>query len=236
MLRRRYHDQIDCRARADTLISNICLRRLSGVGCLGTRAPCLLSKPLRAADLRPGNFARCCACIFALLCQFSQGIVQGVSEPCISGADGSAEQPRSSKRYFSNLVIVVIAGGTLTALVLQKEYWPFSHFPMYSVTIDYRKPFKTYHVYGLIEKDGNLTELLLNGSPHLGPFQRGELNQTLGYAKTTYGGRMWASTWKSLKSSISASCAAWSSSTIATLRSPGIPTPKLHLLEFASTR
>jgi hypothetical protein len=116
-----------------------------------------------------------------------------VSEPCISGADGSAEQPRSSKRYFSNLVIVVIAGGTLTALVLQKEYWPFSHFPMYSVTTDYRKPFKTYHVYGLIEKDGNLTELLLNGSPHLGPFQRGELNQTLGYAKTTYGGRMWAS-------------------------------------------
>ena len=120
-------------------------------------------------------------------------IVQGVSEPAISGVDGSGEQPRSLRRFFSNLIIVFIAGGTLTALVLQKEFWPFSHFPMYSVTIDYRKPFKTYHVYGLIEKDGNLTELLLNGSPQLGPFNKGKLMQTLGYAKTTYGGRMWGS-------------------------------------------
>ena len=119
----------------------------------------------------------------------SPRIVQGVSEPAISGVDGSGEQPRS-KRFFSNLIIAVIAGGTLTALVLQKEFWPFSHFPMYSVTIDYRKPFKTYHVYGLIEKDGSLTELLLNGSSHLGPFSHGKLRQTLGYAKATYGGRM----------------------------------------------
>jgi hypothetical protein len=120
-------------------------------------------------------------------------MVPGVSKPAISEVDGSGEQPRSLKRYFSNLIIVVIAGGTLTALVLQKEFWPFSHFPMYSVTIDYRKPFKTYHVYGLIEENGSLTELLLNGSPHLGPFSRGKLKQTLGYAKTTYGGRMWGS-------------------------------------------
>ena len=48
-------------------------------------------------------------------------------------------------------------------------------------------------VYGLIEKDGNLTEFLLNGSPHLGPFSPGKLKQTLGYAKAIYGGRMWGS-------------------------------------------
>jgi hypothetical protein len=130
--------------------------------------------------------------LFARFANSFPSIVQGVSEAAISGVDGSEEQPRS-RRFFSNLIIVVIAGGTLTALALQKEFWPFSHFPMYSVTVDYRKPFKTYYVYGLIEKNGNLTELLLNGSPQLGPFNPGKLKQTLGYAKTTYGGRMWGS-------------------------------------------
>ena len=131
--------------------------------------------------------------LFDAFANSSPRMVQGVSEPAISGVEAGGKQSRSLKRYFSNLIILVIAGGTLTALVLQKEFWPFSHFPMYSVTIDYRKPFKTYHVYGLIEENGSLTELMLNGSPHLSPFDRGKLRQTLGYAKTTYGGRMWGS-------------------------------------------
>ncbi len=145
-------------------------------------------------DLRFGKFRTLLRLLlFAHFANSFPSIVQGVSEPAIRGVDGSGEQPRSLKRYFSNLVILIIAGGTLTALVLQKEFWPFSHFPMYSVTVDYRKPFKVYYVYGLIEKDGKLTELLLNGSPHLAPFNPGKLKQTLGYAKTTYGGRMWGS-------------------------------------------
>ena len=77
-------------------------------------------------------------------------IVRVVSEPAVRGPQGSEEQPRHINRFFSNLVILVIAGGTLTAVALKKEFWPFSHFPMYSVTVDYRKPFTVYRLAGLI--------------------------------------------------------------------------------------
>lgn len=84
-------------------------------------------------------------------------------------------------------------GGTLTALVLQKEFWPFSHFPMYSVTQDYRKPYLWYGVYGLVEKDERLTEVLVNGSEKFFPFKQHKMMQSLGYSKLAYKGRMWAS-------------------------------------------
>lgn len=96
-------------------------------------------------------------------------------------------------RLVSNLVILVIVGGTLTALVLNKEFWPFSHYPMYSVTVDYRKPCHWYGVYGLVEDDGKLTEVYLNKSKKFFPLNEGKMAQSLGYSKVAYNGRMWAS-------------------------------------------
>jgi hypothetical protein len=90
-----------------------------------------------------------------------------------------AGRRESVNRLISNLVILVIVGGTLTALALQKEFWPFSHFPMYSVTVDYRKPHLWYGVYGLVEKDGELTEVLLNGSKNFFPFTENKMMQSL---------------------------------------------------------
>ena len=96
-------------------------------------------------------------------------------------------------RLLSNLLILVIVGGTLTAVFLQKEFWPFSHFPMYSVTVDYRKPSSWYALYGLVESNGEVIEVFLNGSKGLFPFSEGKMVQSLGYSKVTYDGRMWAS-------------------------------------------
>jgi hypothetical protein len=138
-------------------------------------------------------FACCWLASPKRLCQTLGKIVRVVSEPAVRGPQGSQEQPRRINRVFSNLVILVIAGGTLTAVALKKEFWPFSHFPMYSVTLDYRKPFKVYRIAGLIEKDGHVTELFLNTAEELTPLTRGKLMQTLGYAKTTYQGRVWGS-------------------------------------------
>lgn len=64
---------------------------------------------------------------------------------------------------------------------------------MHSVTVDYRKPFKLYQVAGLIQKNGNVTEVSLAKARELTPFNRGKLMQTFGYAKTIYQGRMWGS-------------------------------------------
>ena len=96
-------------------------------------------------------------------------------------------------RLLSNLLIIVIVGGSLTAVVLQKEFWPFSHFPMYSVTVDYREPAPWYALYGLVESNGDVSEVLLNGSRRLFPFNEEKLMQSLGYSKVAYKGRMWGS-------------------------------------------
>jgi hypothetical protein len=92
----------------------------------------------------------------------------------------------------SNLVILIIMGGTLTATLLQREFWPFSHFPMYSVTIDYRQPCTWYGIYGLVEKDGEVTEVRLNESKGFFPLDEPRLVQALGYYNVTYKGKMWA--------------------------------------------
>jgi hypothetical protein len=94
-------------------------------------------------------------------------------------------------RLISNVVIFAIVGGTLTATVLKKEFWPFSPFPMYSVTEDYRKPYYRFGVFGLVENDGKLTEVSLNRSELLYPIDRKRLAQTLGSSKVAYNGRMW---------------------------------------------
>jgi hypothetical protein len=96
-------------------------------------------------------------------------------------------------RLISKVVIFAIVGGTLTATVLQKEFWPFSHFPMYSVTQDYRKPYFRFGVFGLVQNDGKLTEVFLNSSDLFFPVDRRNLKLTLGYSKVAHDGHMWGS-------------------------------------------
>jgi hypothetical protein len=105
-------------------------------------------------------------------------------------------------RLLSNIVIFAIVGGTLTATLLQKEFWPFSHFPMYSVTEDYRKPYFRFGVFGLVQKDGELTEVYLSNADLFFPVNRRNLKNTLGYSKVAYDGHMWGLTWKFQTSSI----------------------------------
>jgi hypothetical protein len=78
--------------------------------------------------------------------------------------------------WVAHAAIVLVAGGSLACIVAGREYWPWSHYPMFA-GVERAGPVERLHLVGVVARDGS--EIPILTQRYLDPFDPSRLTVVL---------------------------------------------------------